>query len=101
MTRTERGTLVLQVVFHVTQSVTADLCRLKTSSLEVRLIVMPLGVSMPLKSRVYDNVNNRGNSRHPCLTPFLIGIGFLNLPLCDILPFDFLYCYIYEVSLVT
>jgi hypothetical protein len=53
---------------------------------------MPLGVSMALQSTESKTVlNNRGDSTHLCLTPFLIGIGSLNVPLCEILQLYSLY----------
>jgi hypothetical protein len=51
--------------------------------------LMPLVVSVALQSKESKTMlNNRGDSTHACLTPFLIGIGSLNLPLCEIPQFD-------------
>jgi hypothetical protein len=53
---------------------------------------MCLGVSMALQSTESKTVlNNRGDSKHPCLTPFLIVTGSLNAPLYEILQLCSLY----------
>jgi hypothetical protein len=50
---------------------------------------MPLGVSIASQSTESKTMlNNRGDSTHACLTPFLIEIASLNLSLCQILQFD-------------